>query len=528
MADTNNTPSHGKEQHPEFSGKSLPTGGDLEGAEHHHAGAEDDEVSVENDNTDEPAKNDPNNEVINVDDLDDSHAGNDVGEEDVVSQDDPLSPATKHTKNDEERISSPQVGVNQIAAKAVVNGLKTEGRKLSIQDRKEMAFAFLELEVKDEGLRSKTVAKMTELLEEFAEKLADPDARKVISFSELPAVRRVKRKCIQAHNAWVMGDVTYCTKLPELSEILAVRYVNGGKLPETIGGYLVSMGEVTLLAVQRGYPIVSTTTVREAEVRGMFESIHQTVDDMLRQQEIQSVQKLRNEFEKYKEDQTIWKRETTRSLNTRQEELGKLEKWADEMARSFAKVRQTVDEVKANHDALSSRVDNMNNLSSRVDNMGNRQTEVRRELVEHIGAVDAALVKLERRVKAVEQQTDKPSHPATKQKAKVVTPAAQVAQDNDDFEEIPAPPRRPDMQGKAGTSKQAPLQQKRMLNPEPAKVGMTAGKASAILAGVAAEQKGGKKRTGEEGQGTAKKARKTDKSGNDDGEVDFARGFSFK
>lgn len=83
----------------------------------------------------------------------------------------------------------------------------------------------------------------------------------MISYSELPTIRRVKRKIVTTRRDWTQDDANYNNKLPELHEILAIRFCNGNKLPETIGGYLASMGAVHPLAVQRGFPIISTTAV---------------------------------------------------------------------------------------------------------------------------------------------------------------------------------------------------------------------------------------------------------------------------
>ena len=157
--------------------------------------------------------------------------------------------------------------VNLEKAKALINGLKSEGRKLTMDDRTHLAYAMLEIEVKDESLslRPKVIGVITEILAEFQTMLNDPGNRTSVSYSELPTIRRVKRKIVAAHTVWTMSDPSYSNKLADLHEILAIRYCNGNKLPETIGGYLVSMGAVHLLAVQRGFPIISTTSTSYAE-----------------------------------------------------------------------------------------------------------------------------------------------------------------------------------------------------------------------------------------------------------------------
>lgn len=73
------------------------------------------------------------------------------------------------------------------------------------------------------------------------------------------------------------------------------------------------------------------------------------VKDFLSQEEIAAVLKLRNDFEKYKEDNTLWKRDTTRNVNDQSNDMDKLRSdmaglgtFVDNLSTAFQKTRKSV------------------------------------------------------------------------------------------------------------------------------------------------------------------------------------------
>lgn len=69
------------------------------------------------------------------------------------------------------RVTDDTVGINLSASKAIINGLKSEGRKLTMEDRETLACSMLNVDVKDKSLRPKIVGTITTILDEFKKML---------------------------------------------------------------------------------------------------------------------------------------------------------------------------------------------------------------------------------------------------------------------------------------------------------------------------------------------------------------------
>jgi hypothetical protein len=153
------------------------------------------------------------------------------------------------------------------------------------EDIRAEARALAKAEVKCSTLRAKVIAEIVELTKSLSEKVdaklaSNPD-KPGVAFTEIPYVRRAKRSVKSCAGKFIHKVSAWQTGLPTLQVILALRYCNTGRLNESIAGKLALMGQVDLMGVIDGYPIISMVTSHEAMMQGMQETMQEIIGERL-------------------------------------------------------------------------------------------------------------------------------------------------------------------------------------------------------------------------------------------------------
>lgn len=116
----------------------------------------------------------------------------------------------------------------------------------------------------------------------------------------------------------------------------------------------------------------------------MLDEVNGMVKDFLRQEEIAAVTKLRNDFEKYKEDTALWKRATARNANGQSNDMAKLRSdmagpctFVENLSTAFQKTRKSVATMNDHLPRLVEKLDRLEAVATKVN-------EVRKEFDTHI------------------------------------------------------------------------------------------------------------------------------------------------